>query len=203
MVNPFEQPVKTEKIKSFDELSKEEQIARFKNLKVLFADKDKDGLNQDEKSRANYMDFFENVYKYLDKFEIPGADESKKQRIFETARAGNAIIKQALEFFLAVQKRSETNNKSGDKQLIEKSAQEVIFNLRSLKSIIDTDNYGFADQKTHQLYIDKLKNFFKWSLETFILGGEKIGRTQGVKKEEIEILCNDLESILRHVNGGR
>jgi len=204
MSNPFEQSVKAEKIKNFDELSDKEQVERFRNLKVLFVDKEKrDELkNQSDKDRANYIDFVENIYKYPERFDIGNKDGVEKSKIFDHAVSGNRIIKQALDFFLTVKKNSVANN-TQDEKLMEAASQRIGSESAALERLIDDRGHGFADQKTHQLYIDKLVNLFKWSLKTFIAGGEKISRTPVIKKEEIDVLCNDLESILKHVNAGR
>lgn len=204
MGNPFEQPTKAEKIKSFDEISEKEQVERFKNLKVLFVDKHKqDELeNQGDRNRANYIDFIENIYKYPQLFNIDDKDDLEKSRIFDHAVSGNRIIKQALEFFLVVKKISIANN-TQDKRVMDNARGKISLESGTLDNLIDERGYGFADKTSHQLYVDKLKNLFHWSLEAFVAGGEKIGRTPGIKKEEIGVLCNDLESILKHVNVGR
>lgn len=204
MSNPFERPAKAEKIKNFDELSDKEQAERFRNLKVLFVDEEKryELKNQNDKDRSNYIDFIENIYKYPEKFDIGSKDGAEKSKIFDQAVSGNKIIKKALDFFLAVKKNSAANN-TQDEKLMMIASQKIGSEMAALERLIDDCGHEFADQKTHQLYIDKLVNLFKWSLNSFITGGEKISRTPVIEKEEVDVLCNDLESILKYVNAGR
>ncbi|MBI4692012.1 MAG: hypothetical protein HY773_01010 [Candidatus Terrybacteria bacterium] len=195
----FEQPLmsspeemaKTEKErKKFDEASEQEQIERFLNLKSLFADKDR-LENKKDINRANYFDFFNNVYKYTDKFKIEGMNDKQTAEMLEKARAGNKIIDDALDFFLEVKK-----NQGGEKNLMEESGSALEMTLSGAR-------YDFADAKSYQLDVDKLIKLFDWSAKTFIKGGEVIGRKPGIREEEIKPLSEDLEAILKHVNAFR
>lgn len=203
MGNPWENPIKQEKRQSFDEVSEAEKIERFKNLKLLFSGKDKQEHGSEEAKRANYMDFFENMYKYPDRFKMEGKSTEDISKTFNMALGGNKIIKNSLDFYLAVRKNQHVAGSSLDKKLIKASRQNMQSVQSSLERTIDYGNYSFADSKSYQLNVDKLKNLFRWSLNSFIDGGAKIGREPGVKKEEIEPLCEDLEAILKHVNSYR
>ncbi len=192
MGNPWENPTKQEKRKSFDEVSETEKTERLENLKSLFADMYKLDYGSEEFKRGNYMNFFENVYKYPDRFKMEGKTIEDISKFFNTALGGNRIMKNSLDFYSAVKEHQPA---------IESSKQNMRSAQSSLERRINEGNYGFADPKNYQLKVEKLKELFRWSLNSFINGGgAKIGREPGVKKEEIEQLCEDLEAILKHVN---
>lgn len=103
---------KETKRKRFDDVPEEEQIERFTAVQSLFLDKDElinkqakgKDIKEEDINRSNYLDFFENIYKYTDKFKSEGLDSKQVAKIFEQASAGNKIIKKSLRFFLESKK---------------------------------------------------------------------------------------------------
>lgn len=169
--------------KSFDEVDEKEQMSRFSDIISLFDEQ------KGKEQRAKYFDFFKNVYKYTDRFTVEGMDKKRIDELFSGAKDGNEIIKDSLEFFLEVKK--------GDKKRWSAA-------LDGLNKTIDECHRGiYADSKNRQLDVDKLGKLFRWSVDSFIKGGEKIGRKPKVKNQEIEPMAQDLEVILGHVNRTR
>lgn len=107
------------KRKRFDDVSQEEQIERFIAVQSLFLDKDElknkkrkgKDINEEDINRSNYLDFFENIYKYSDKFKAEGLDSKQVAKVFQEALGGNKIIKRSLGYFLEV-KKMQTNQKN-------------------------------------------------------------------------------------------
>ncbi len=188
------------KRKRFDDVPREEQIERFIAVQSFFLDKDElinkkikgKDINEEDINRANYLNFFENINKYTDRFKAEGLDSKQVAKVFQEALAGNKIIKRSLEYFLEV-KKMQTNQKNS-----------MGFDLDALNKEIDENRYNFAtsQEKGRQLDVEKLKKMFKWSLNTLINGGgEKIGRKPPeISEKEREALADDLEDILKHVN---
>lgn len=164
--------------KNFSEASMEEQIERFKILKNLVS------------NESVYFDFLENIYKYSDKFKIDGMTPEQVADAFEEARGGNIIIKSAISSFLEIMKAKS------------KAPNQQDWSLEDLEGKIKqyAGNSKFADTEYNGLNIDKLVGVFKWSLEAWVSGGEKVGRNPTVSKEEIENFSNDLKEILETVN---
>lgn len=188
------------KRRRFDEVSEKEKIERFSAVQSLFADKNGlvarrskgEDVNEEDINRSNYLDFFENVYKYTDEFKMDNFNKKQVAELFEQALTGNKIIKKSLKFFLE-SKKMQSNLKN-----------TMQGSLGELNNQIDFDRRQFAtsEEKGRQLDVGKLRKMFEWSLNTFINGGgEKIGRKPPkINEEERKALADDLEDILNHVN---
>lgn len=175
----------------FDKAPEEEQIKRFKALKSLFAYK---GELKDEeaKKRANYYDFFSNVYKYTDRFKISGLTTKKEHdEAFRQAEKGNKLIKAVLDYFLEI-KKSQTGVNNYNVLGMDKDGLFVM---------MPYEGNPFFDIENKQLKVEKLVSLFKWCLGTFADGGKAIGREPPKElKDQIDALSDDLEAILKYVN---
>lgn len=96
--------------KRFDEVSEEEKIERFVALQSLFVDKNSlinKSAKEEDINKANYFDFFKNVYKYTDEFKIDNCNKQQVADFFKQALSGNKLIKESLKFFFGVKKNAK------------------------------------------------------------------------------------------------
>lgn len=172
--------------KDFTEVGMQEQAERFKHIATLYRE------DPQVPGSGQYSDFWDNVYKYPDRFKIEGYNSEQVEKTLSQAAHASEIIKESLRFFGAVMraKRGDTPN------LVKSQLGEFEMALSRAPR--------FSDNKNKQLKVDPLVGVFNWSLVTFKLGGAKIGRIpQNLTDQDIENMTDDLRSILKQVNAFR
>jgi len=126
---------------------------------------------------SSFSSFWSNVYKYTDKFNVGTDDKIKKREIFAEASDGIDLLRSVLEYF--------EDGSSLPVVASNKGGRFVSFNDKS--DLIGLD-------------VNKLPKMFKWTLDSFVDGGDKIGRNVDINKDDIEKLVSDMEEILKKVD---
>lgn len=178
MKNPHEQfnnvTAKDKRVK-FSEAPLEEQIDRYQKIAGLL----------DKQSK--FRDFFDNAYKYLDRVDIEGIqDKQKKYETFQLANSGLEFIESAVSFFLQIEKRE-------DMRIFDNAREDLVSQRFS-------HGTWFLEKGSEKLNINKLTELFRWSLNSFIQKGEKLGRSPNINVQEADNLVEDLNLILEKVN---
>jgi len=166
---------KLEPYEDYDQIEESEQIERFKRIYYLLD------------PFSTYMDFLANAQRYQNRFKIEGADDpGKVSSLFWRAEKGNEIIRLALEVYLESQQREqEAVSKLHNPSLfLEKKIQDVPM---------------FLDKKSSELDVNRLTEMFRWSLQSFVRGGESLGKSPTISEADIDPLCQDLGAILKHI----
>ena len=57
----------------------------------------------------------------------------------------------------------------------------------------------FLDKKSSELDVNRLTEMFRWSLQSFVRGGESLGKSPTISEADIDPLCQDLGAILKHI----
>jgi len=163
-----------------------EQLERFKDIKSLYAEVE--GRDPD---RSQFIDFYQNAYKYLDTFNVQGSSGEKLRPVFNQALAGNDILKLALEVY---QEDKKTTLGVANRKRESIGALDAM-----LKRYKGEPGYDFID-KAGKLNVDQLTSLFEWSANTFIKGGEKAGRKFELPSETVKPMTDDMREILQGVN---
>ncbi len=160
---------RVQKRQSFKDASESEQIERFVRLRKIFDDD------------SQFRSFWRRVESYSDRFSIPGQSIDQKRSTFAKAKRAVEKIDAVLE--LLKQLKLEKSGKD-DKEAI-------ALELDELRRLSDSDDIVLDD--------DNLSKAFRWALESFIKGAEKIGRTADINQSEVNDLTEDVRSIIAQV----
>lgn len=158
--------------KPFNQVEEAEQIERFKKLKELFS------------YSSPFRDFWENVYKYLDRFQPEGRSLQDVTRRFNELTNIVRFLDEALKCFREIKLKETGKPNYADLHLL----------------YLRESPYRIGFIENGKLNVEKLIQKFRFSLLIFIHGGEKIGRTPNIREEEIEGFVSDMEYILKKIN---
>ncbi|HYV33916.1 MAG TPA: hypothetical protein VE973_03660 [Candidatus Limnocylindria bacterium] len=160
--------------KAFNELPPKEQEQRFDRFRQILTD------------GSQYRDFWENSYKYPDRFIIEGQTKEQVPQTLNMIRQGARFTKDVLNFFREIKLRE---NGEGDAATLER---------RNTEMTNSPDAQHFIKDK--KVDVRRLDDMFEWSLNAFISKAEGLGRKADIMPEEVEGLKEDMGHILKKVN---
>jgi hypothetical protein len=158
----------------FNELSFEEQDARFGRLKSILT------------NSSQYREFWRKAYTHPTQFNIEGTPAEKASQTLDMVSGGVRFLRDVLEFFRQIKLRE---NGQGDSSSLELTNEEVA-------------NHSYARHflKDKKIDVRRTDDMFEWSLQVFVKKAEALGNKSDVTLDEIQGLKEDMEYILEKVN---
>lgn len=153
----------------FSETSVEDQLQRFSAIR--------------EYARGVFDDFWRNVYKYPDRFSIVGKDAKEVARLLEEGRMIALNLNNLLNVF------------KEDKLVATGESNEQIRGL-AISELVDGVPIILQNRTADSA---RMQQMYRWTIDTFQAGGEKIGRIPDKSETDVDLMKEDLDVIIAKV----
>lgn len=174
----FERAAQPQQRKTLEQMGDQEQQRRFAELKPMFS----------TSSHSPYAEFWDDAYKYTDKFKITGSDSKQTAKIFDDIKALNVMLSRLMDCFQEVKIHEENSGSTSQRE----NAIAALVHGTATPQLID--------QKTGRVDKERTIMMLKWALDVFDKMTDRLARAHHISSEDQKAITEDISYIIEKTN---